>query len=83
MAATGFWLGVASMAAPLASARIRRYASTRVCNSVVVSTCEPVMVVLASALAKARRLLLSTPLTPARLKSARDGAVLRAALLSA
>ena len=43
----------------------------------------PVMAVLASALAMARRLLLSTPLTPARPKSFSAGAAVNGPLLSA
>ena len=50
---------------PLASARMRLNASTRVCTSVVVSASVPVMAVLASALWMAARLALSTPVTPA------------------
>ena len=49
----------------------------------MVLTSALVMAVLARALAIAKRLLLSTPLTPAALKSLSVGALLRAALLSA
>ena len=49
----------------------------------MVLTSALVMAVLARALAIAKRLLLSTPVTPAALKALRPGASLRAALLSA